>query len=116
MQCAEFVPLMVGTEAEFESNYRVQQINSMETFVEGTDKELTPDFSGQMIDRAAFDQSLVSKTCSLGVDTRFSTPFRGVSEGIVQAGKDAFFKPKVLIGADGPRSLVDRQIGSSNNE
>ena len=56
VQCAEFVPMLVGADkgGELEESSAIQPIDGMVTYVEGGDKEDTPGFSGKMIDRATF--------------------------------------------------------------
>ncbi|HEX6267240.1 MAG TPA: FAD-binding protein, partial [Burkholderiales bacterium] len=56
VQCAELVPAMI--DADLAGAVR-QRIESMATFVEDDAPDLKPDFPGRMLDRAAFDASLV---------------------------------------------------------
>lgn len=102
VQCAELVPAMLPVEAGVVR----QRIDSMRTFVEDDAPDATPHFPGRMLDRAAFDASLVRRAVEAGADCRLGVVFRKIPD--VQA--------KVVIGADGPRSIVGRAIGSVNRE
>lgn len=115
VQCAEFVPAMIGMDvADLQLSVR-QRIASMTTFVEQDDPDIKENFPGYMLDRAAFDAHLVGQAlasgaqCSLGVSAR-----RITAEGVVILSDGRSIMPRVIIGADGPRSLAGRAIGQVN--
>lgn len=113
VQCAEFVPAMIG--ADLAGSVR-QRIEAMATFVEDDAPDVKPDFPGHMLDRAAFDASLVEAARGAGADVRFSSYVKRISrEGIVEAGSGKLRAP-VIIGADGPRSRAGKAIGAVNTE
>ena len=113
VQCAELVPAML----EVDPRTVRQPIDSMLTFVEDDAPDLEAHFPGRMLDRARFDASLVAQAARAGVDCRFSSLVRRVSaSGLVELSDGTTFTPRVLIGADGPRSRVGRAIGSVNTE
>lgn len=115
VQCAEFVPALIGMEVSNLAGTIVQHIDSMVTFVEDESADLTPDFPGRMIDRAAFDAALAEEARKAGAGTRFGTGVRSVhNDGSVILGDGQTIRPRILIGADGPRSLVGEAIGSVN--
>jgi len=66
------------------------------------------------IDRGEFDKWLVQKAVEHGVDVHTSTSFRSLDgkpgDWIVSTLKDNS-KGKIIIGADGPSSLVAKQLG-----
>jgi geranylgeranyl reductase family protein len=102
VQCAELVPLLLHV-----ANQVVrQEISAMATFVEDDQPDLRSDFPGRMLDRAAFDASLVEAARSAGAEIRFSSFVGRISE----------LKARVIIGADGPRSRAGKAIGSVNRE
>lgn len=115
VQCAEFVPSLIGLEvADLATSIR-QDIASMTTYVENEPGEPSPDFRGVMISRADFDRDLVSKAEAAGATCRFSAPVREIgANGVVQLGTGELIRPRIIIGADGPRSLVGRAIGQTN--
>lgn len=117
VQCAEFVPAMLGAGLPEVGAARVQDIDTMETFVGAEAGDVTPDFRGHMIDRAAFDQALIEGARGAGADCRFATPLRAVAaDGGVTAGEGLSIRARVIIGADGPRSPVGRAAGCPNVE
>lgn len=118
VQCAEFVPQMIGADVPDVSASRVQDIAEMETYVGADPADLTPDFRGYMIDRAAFDQALIAKAQAAGAECRFGAPVQaigrdgGITLGGAAAGEDV--AATIIIGADGPRSPVGRAAGRVN--
>jgi geranylgeranyl reductase family protein len=117
VQCAEFVPTMIGAEVRDIGSSRIQGLDRMETFVGNEGADQTPDFLGHMIDRAEFDRQLVARAMDAGADCRFATPLRAISAtGVATIGADVEVGAKVVIGADGPRSPVGAAIGCSNVE
>ncbi|MBI1219322.1 MAG: geranylgeranyl reductase family protein [Rhodobacteraceae bacterium] len=115
VQCAEFVPMMLGVDTAAVSTARVQDIAAMDTYVREAAAEITPDFRGHMIDRAAFDAALVRAAEAAGATCRFATLIRDIAaDGTVTLADGTTIRPRVLIGADGPRSLVGRAVGMPN--
>jgi len=117
VQCAEFVPAMIGAETgDLAASVR-QPIEAMVTFVEDDAPDVKQHFSGYMLDRAAFDAALVSAAeqagtrCSLGASVRSVSP-----NGRVELADGRAIIAKVVVGADGPRSIVGRAIGQSNRK
>lgn len=113
VQCAELVPAMM--EAELAGVTR-QRVDAMATFVEDDAPDLKPDFPGRMLDRAAFDASLVEAARRAGADVRFSCFVKRVTpEGHVELA-DRVLMGRVLVGADGPRSRAGKAVGSVNTD
>ena len=117
VQCAEFVPMMLGVDTAAVSAARVQDIDTMETYVREAAADVTPDFRGHMIDRAAFDAALVEAATRAGAECRFSAPIRNVAQdGLVVLSNGTRLRARILIGADGPRSVVGRAAGLPNTD
>ncbi len=117
VQCAEFVPSMIGIEVDALAASVRQSIAAMTTFVEDDPPDLTRPFPGRMIDRAAFDAALVEKAAAAGVVCRFDTRVRTIDEaGRVRLASGDVLEAAVIVGADGPRSVVGRAIGQVNTE
>ncbi|MCX7961256.1 MAG: NAD(P)/FAD-dependent oxidoreductase [Burkholderiales bacterium] len=115
VQCAEFVPAMIAAHADDVARSERQRIEAMATYVEDDPPDPTPDFRGRMLDRAAFDAALVARAVRAGAEVRFSSPVRRVAaDGTVLLSDGARLSARVLVGADGPRSVVGRAIGSVN--
>ncbi len=117
VQCAEFVPAMIGIDVgELAGSVR-QRIEAMATFVEDDAADLQRNFPGHMLDRAAFDAALVAQAARAGAQLRFGSMVRKVtSEGVVELGGGGSLRARVIVGADGPRSRAGKAIGSVNTE
>ena len=115
VQCAEFVPALIGSNVGGLARSVRQSIRAMETYVETEVPDLTDPFPGQMLDRAAFDAALVEEAVQAGATCRFARTVRTVGrDGSVAMSDGTRVRARVLIGADGPRSVVGRAIGSIN--
>lgn len=115
VQCAEFVPALIGSNVRALADSVRQSIRAMETRIEAGAPDLTDPFPGQMLDRAAFDAGLVVEAIAAGADCRFGITARAIAaDGAVVLSDGARLRARVLIGADGPRSTVGRAIGSVN--
>ena len=115
VQCAEFVPALIGAEVEGLVHCVRQRITAMETFVESEPARRNAPFPGQMIDRAAFDARRVDEALAAGADCRFGTTVRALTrDGIATLSDGTRLTPRAIVGADGPRSRVGRAIGRVN--
>jgi flavin-dependent dehydrogenase len=117
VQCAEFVPSMIERDVPAIGDVTEQMIARMLTFVEKDEKPCeTPEFRGRMIDRARFDRMLAENAARVGADCRYGvTVLKIDGDGTLHTSRGDF-KPRVLIGADGPRSRVGKAIGQINRE
>jgi flavin-dependent dehydrogenase len=92
-----------------------QDIRSMTTFIAGTEPHVNEHFPGHMIDRAAFDASLIRAALARGAECRFDAALTALgSDGVARLADGRTIKARVVIGADGPRSLVGRAIDRIN--
>jgi geranylgeranyl reductase family protein len=115
VQCAEFVPALIGQEAGDIAAARRQAITEMVTFVEDETGDTTPDFRGTMISRADFDRLMVDKAMAAGAACHFASPVRSIAaDGRARLASGAEIAARVLIGADGPHSLAGKAIGAVN--
>ncbi len=117
VQCAEFIPAMLDAGDLVISETSVQKINEMITFVEEDTPDLTKNFSGHMIDRREFDASLVEKAKLLGAKCTFGVKLKSVSNDgklLFSDGKTVI--AKIILGADGPHSIIGKAIGSVNTD
>ena len=115
VQCAEFVPTMVGVDVGNLAGSVRQPIRAMRTFVEGDAPDLQENFPGQMLDRAAFDAALVAEAEQAGAQCRLDASVRRIgSDGSVELSDASVARAAVIIGADGPCSVVGRAIGQVN--
>lgn len=113
VQCAEFVPGLLASDTSAVGAALVQGIGAMETYLPGG-QHLTPDFRGVMIDRAAFDAALVAEAQMAGARVESGTALLGIDAGQALLVDGEVVTPRVVIGADGPRSVVGRLAGMGN--
>ena len=115
VQCAEFVPGMIGLPSGTLGQVSRQPIDSMVTFLEDQPPHLTEAFPGHIIEREAFDRRLVEAAIEAGANCRFGTALRSIGpDGTVTTATGMTIRPKAIVGADGPRSSVGRAIGRVN--
>ena len=118
VQCAEFVPAIVGIDVGDLAASTRQRIRSMLTFVERDAPDVKENFPGHMLDRAAFDAALVASAEAAGAACRFGAGVRRIhSDGVASSSPTAGqIAAGVVVGADGPRSVAGRAIGQVNAE
>jgi len=115
VQCAEFVPALLDQEVPGLASVTVQAVARMLTFVEQEAPDETPDFPGRMIDRAAFDRLLAERAALAGVICLYGVSVNSIdSDGTIHLSDGSRRRPRVLIGGDGPRSIVGSAIGRVN--
>jgi geranylgeranyl reductase family protein len=117
VQCAEFVPAIVGIDVGDLGASTRQRIRSMLTFVEDEGPDVKENFPGHMLDRAAFDAGLVARAAGAGAACRFGAGVRRIhSDGVAELADGGKIAAGVVVGADGPRSVAGRAIGQVNVE
>jgi len=117
VQCAEFVPALIEHDVPFVRSVTAQKIARMLTFSGDEAPEVTDHFHGLMIDRSAFDRALAQQAARNGAECRYGETVWSIrADGIVQTSAGASLKPRVLIGADGPRSRVGHAISQINRD
>ncbi len=117
VQCAEFVPSMIERDVPAVGEVTEQCIARMLTFVEDCDRaDETPEFRGRMLDRGKFDRLLASNAAGAGADCRSGVAVLSIDANGTLHTSQGDFKPRMLIGADGPRSRVGAAIGQVNRE
>jgi digeranylgeranylglycerophospholipid reductase len=115
VQCAELVPALLDQEVRGLAVVRAQAVARMLTHVEREAADETPQFPGHMIDRARFDALLAGAAARAGADCRFAIAALAIAgDGAVRTAAGGVLRPRLLIGADGPRSLVGRAAGLVN--
>ena len=113
VQCAELVPALLAVEAHAVR----QKIDAMRTYVEDDPPDLNAHFPGRMLDRAAFDASLVDAARAAGADIRLGCFVEKVDRaGEVHLADGRVLAAPVIVGADGPRSRAGKAIGAVNRE
>lgn len=114
VQCAEFIPLPLGRYATGEGVLQ-QRVSGMRCFLpSGAVKD--SEFSGLMIDRAAFDQALAARAADAGaalcLTTRLlSVDFQRRIALVLEQDRRLEIRYRALVAADGPLSKVARLLG-----
>jgi len=117
VQCAEFVPAMIGIDVVDLADSVRQPIEAMATYLENDAPDLRPNFPGYMLDREVFDSALVSTATQAGARCRFDSCIRKVTAGgFVELSNGHTLRARVIVGADGPRSRAGKAIGCVNAE
>lgn len=115
VQCAEFIPAPLDQEVSGLASVTAQPIARMLTFVEQEAPDETPDFPGRMIDRAAFDRLLAERAALAGASCLYGVNVQLIDgDGTVHLSDGSRWRPRVLIGGDGPHSIVGAAIGRVN--
>lgn len=115
VQCAEFVPALLDQELPGLASVTAQTVARMLTFVEDDAPDEMPRFPGRMIDRAAFDRLLAEAAERAGAACRYGLSVRRIdADGTVQVSDGSCMRPRLLVGADGPRSRVGATMGRVN--
>jgi flavin-dependent dehydrogenase len=116
VQCAEFVPGPLHAHTANLAASTRQAISSMTTMIEMGDLHHTPDFRGAIIDRARFDQLLVADARQAGVQILFGARVVSIGAAGLRLCDGNIIDAGIVIGSDGPRSLIGRAIGEVNHE
>ncbi len=117
VQCAEYVPVAVKKYVPLVPGAVIQKIDSMLTFI---NDRLASSLAGPgyMLNRSVFDASLVNMAREEGAEfSPGTTAVARTAEGIKVCNCDRVMreiKGKVIVGADGPCSIVGRWMNSEN--
>jgi len=115
VQCAEFVSAVLSLHAVSWDAVSSQSIARMLTMVEAEAPDVRDDFRGRMISRLQFDQALAREAIARGARCLPGTTVtRILPDGAVRLSNGLEVEPRVLVGADGPRSRVGAAIGRVN--
>ncbi len=117
VQCAEFVPAPIERDVPGVHAVTAQKVGRMLTFTGEQPPDVTDDFQGLMIDRAAFDRMLAQEAAQNGAECRYGETVLTIDfDGTVHTSAGDWLRPRVLIGADGPYSQVGMAIGQVNRD
>jgi geranylgeranyl reductase family protein len=113
VQCGEFVPLSLTQETPAVMEAAIQPIAAMDTYVEGIGPRRDP-LPGWIIDRARFDQAIAALARDAGAACLVGVGVTGFSAHAARLSDGAQVEASVIIGADGPHSLVGAALGHVN--
>ncbi len=111
LQCAELVPYLNGS---LPADSVCQALTGMEFHVEG-EIAAAVHAPGFMLNRPVFDQRLAKLAIRKGAHLRLGHRVQGIENGTVfcQGNGKETFRARVILGADGCRSVVARSLGAS---
>ena len=118
VQCAEFIPKLLLNKSEISPNSIVQEIRIMRTYLPSGEC-FESNSPGYMLNRSLFDKELAMKAADRGADILTNTlciSKKGEKIIINKNGRRKEVIPKVIIGADGPKSTVGKWINSINKD
>jgi geranylgeranyl reductase family protein len=118
VQCAEYLPYQITQEIKLSKDVIAQQIDFMQTYTPDSEVVETQ-AKGFIIYRELFDQALAKLAIVAGVEIFLQTTALSYEDGTVKAmhgNQTLQIIPKVIIGADGPYSIVGKWIDSINQD
>lgn len=120
VQCAEYVPAQLVHYVPLPERCIARRVRAMRTHLPDGRVVETP-ASGYMLDRALFDRALATAACQAGAELWTAAPAVAIAPEahLAQVKRNGALEEveyRVLIGADGPRSLVGKCVGQVNSE
>ncbi|MFH2093822.1 MAG: NAD(P)/FAD-dependent oxidoreductase [Pseudomonadota bacterium] len=118
VQCAEFIPAMLKGKVNLTEKFVAQKILGMKTFRPDLPETIT-NAPGFIIHRNLFDQGMVHAAQNEGAKLMTATQAIDRSDsGFItlkrKSGELFQVEPMIVIGADGPQSLVGQWVGAIN--
>ncbi len=121
VQCGEFLPDGAELQRMFPNDPgTVEFLQPADDFVRARTRVLrmfSPSchvydvpFDGCVVDRDRFEQSLAAKAGSAGAEVRTATRVLALEGGVLETSAGSV-RARVVIGADGPKSVVARSLG-----
>lgn len=113
VQCAEYVPLSLAAEVPLPAECIGQRVEGFVTYIQGKQVAQTR-APGYLLNREVFDQYLAERAVQAGVRLLTATKAAAVEGQTVlinRQGKAARVEAGIIIGAEGPQSLVARAMG-----
>ncbi len=114
VQCAEYVPASVREFTGAHMGSVVQRVKGIRTFIQQSEAAYTK-APGYILERSVFDRNLAWEARDQGATLLLSTVLLEKSphgEVLYHQGKKQEIVPKVIIGGDGPRSLIAGRINN----
>lgn len=114
VQCAEHIPALLLRDVPAAVDTVVQRVRGMRTIVCG-EPAGDMDAPGCMVDRDRFDRALAADAERAGARILTAVAAVGVQDGAIvlrpRGGPPMRLRPQVVVGADGPLSIVRRWAG-----
>ena len=118
VQCAEYVPKLITQHIKVERNSVTNKVRSMRTYLPNGEIVET-NAPGFIVNRAVFDKNLAANAVESGAKLLIGTKAVKFNKKSLIARKgytDIKINAKIIIGADGPRSIVGTWINQKNSD
>ncbi len=118
VQCAEFVPQLLTQEVSIPEDCIAKEVKSMITYFPDGSSYRTQS-PGFILNRALFDRTLIIEALKVGAELWVNTRFIGFSNNcalVIKSNDRIEVEAKVIVGADGPISVVGKTIGQKNKD
>lgn len=121
LQCAGIISSKIVNYNEIPDELILNKIKGANIFSATYDlKVAKDDYEAYVIDRVAYDQYLFDKACDEGVNTYLASKVMDVDieKGIIyfnENSKISKISSKIIVGADGPNSVVSSKFGNDFN-
>ncbi len=118
VQCAEYIPKPLVGVVKLGKDYIAQPVQGMKTFITGGEPKVTMT-PGFVIHRDRFDQAMADAARDAGarimLRTSVTRRHRDGTVGLRRSdGRELRVLPRIILGADGPRSTVGKWMGAVN--
>lgn len=113
--CGEYVPLLFIQYADIPPSFIAKRVEGMITYLDGEEK--VKRWPGAILNRDEWEKSLYIRAKERGVEFWLNTralELKGDTLILERDGKEFEIRAKVVIGADGPLSMVGKAIKSQN--
>ena len=118
VQCAEFVPQMITKYAGLRSIDVAQQLNGIKTYINGEAASVVR-APGYVLHRSRWDKELADAAVAAGANLMTGVRAVHVNGSVVTllcGGEYQEVTGKFVLGCDGPRSLISKQLGNKQAE
>ncbi len=118
VRCGELVPTLLVQECPEVKSFMIQKVDGMVTWFP-PDQRVRTRAPGLIIDRSAFDRHMADLAVQAGAELMVNARAVGLTDGCVEVrhhGEIFAVKPRVIIGADGPGSIVASWINARQTE
>lgn len=118
VQCAEFIPKLLLQEITVSASAIAQEITAMKTFLPDGSVHEHP-APGFILNRSIFDKELALQAAAAGALVLANARCAAIRKEkvlVVQNYEDIEISARLIIGADGPRSIVGTWIGQCNQD
>ena len=116
-RCAGYVPNWLQPRAGFDASAVLQSVKGIRLVTSGRPVcEIRA--PGLILDRTRFDKTLAIRALEAGADLANALVLRREEGRVVvrRNGLEASFEGQVILGADGPGSVIGRSIGQANRQ